>query len=123
MTFVESRLGRVDQTGNHILGIIYAHAVDDQVDILVVELSCCQIIIYSLEIIVYIDAGITFQLVGLELLLHRAPLAQMDGGHHHESGAFRELQHLLYHILRRVFLHLATTDGRIGMTYAGKQQA
>ena len=122
MSLKEGCLCRVHQTGNHILRIIHAQAVDDEEYLLMLVHACCQIIVDALEVATNIDSRIALQLIGLQLLLHRATLLWMDGRHDDEARTLRVLQRLLNHVLRRVLLHLLTAYGRVCAPYARVKQ-
>ena len=68
------------------------------------------------------DACVAFQMIGLQLLLHRPSFVQMDGSHHDEAGATGELEHLLNDILGGVLLNLLAADGAKRAPYARVKQ-
>ena len=128
MPLKEGCLCRVHQTGDDILRIIHAQTINHEENLPSLAggarggLLRLQIFIYPLEIAIDVDSRIALQLIGLQLLLHRAPLLWMDGRHDDEARTLRVLQRLLNHVLRRVLLHLLTAYGRVCAPYARVKQ-
>ncbi len=125
MTLEKSRLCRIHQTGDGILRIVDTQAVNDEIDTLGIGISrqFCKIIVDAYKVVVNEDTGITFEDIGLQLLLECAPLMQMNRRHHDETRSLRVFQHLLYDIFGGVFLHLLTADGGIRAPYARVKQS
>ena len=120
VTLEKSRLCRIHQTCDGILRIVDTQAVDDEIDTLGIGISrqFSKIIVDAYKVVVNEDTGITFEDIGLQLLLECAPLMQMNRRHHDETRSLRVFQHLLYDIFGGVFLHLLTADGGIRAPYA-----
>lgn len=131
VALIESRLGRVDESGDGILRVIDRQAVNDEVVIIrstrITRITLItlitQKIINTLEVTIDEDACITVEHIHLQLLLQGATLRDDDGSHDHKLSTLGILLRALDDVLGRVLLHLLSADGRIGTPDAGIEQS
>lgn len=117
----KSCFGRVDEPAYKLLVAAYAHAVNNQIDGLLVTYGfTLQIILDTQNLSVQIYTHDALCQTGFKLLAPAALMLQAERGQNSKASTRRILLHGLQHILGRVALDLLPADGRKGMSAAGK---